>query len=50
MTLSYETVKTVEDPLIPTREIYPRLLEHQESHRRAELEAAAVGKQEGGTA
>ena len=39
MTLSYETVKTVEDPLIPTREIYPRLLEHQESHRRAELES-----------
>ena len=39
MTLAYETVKTVEDPLIPTREIYPRLLEHQESHRRAELES-----------
>ena len=39
MTRAYETVKTVEDPLIPTREIYPRLLEHQESHRRAELES-----------
>lgn len=39
MTLAYETVKTVENPLIPTREIYPRLLEHQESHRRAELES-----------
>ena len=39
MTLAYATVKTVEDPLIPTREIYPRLLEHQESHRRAELES-----------
>ena len=37
--LTYETVKTVEDPLLPPREILPRLLEHQESHRRAELES-----------
>lgn len=39
MLLSYETVKTVTDPLSPTKEIYPLLLEHQNSHRRAELEA-----------
>ncbi len=37
--LSYETVKTVPDPLAQPREILPRLLEHQESHRRAELES-----------
>ena len=39
MSLSYQTVSTVADPLIPTKDIYPLLLEHQESHRRAELEA-----------
>ena len=39
LTLSYETVKTVPDPLAPPREILPHLLEHQESHRRAELES-----------
>ena len=37
--LTYETVKTVEEPLLPPQEILPRLLEHQESHRRAELES-----------
>ncbi len=37
--LVYETVSTVSDPFIPTREIYPLLLRHQETHRRAELES-----------
>lgn len=37
--LSYQTVKTIYDPLIPTKDIYPLLLEHQQSHRRAELDA-----------
>ncbi|NCE63819.1 DNA replication/repair protein RecF [Pseudoflavonifractor sp. 524-17] len=39
MALSYATVKTVSDPAAPAKEIYPQLLEHQRSHRRAELEA-----------
>ena len=39
LSLSYQTVKTVGDPLLPTRDIYPRLLAHQESHRRAELDS-----------
>lgn len=39
LSLTYETVKTVPDPLIPTREIYPLLLEHQQLHRKAELES-----------
>lgn len=37
--LAYETVSTVSDPFVPTREIYPLLLRHQETHRRAELES-----------
>ena len=37
--LKYETVSTLSDPLVPTREILDALLEHQQSHRRAELEA-----------
>lgn len=39
LTLSYETVSSVEDPLAGAREILPRLLEHQQSHRQAELES-----------
>lgn len=39
LTLAYETVSTVEDPLAGAREILPRLLEHQQSHRQAELES-----------
>lgn len=39
LSLAYETVKTVTDPLAQPREIFPKLLEHQESHRRAELES-----------
>lgn len=39
LSLTYQTVSTVSDPLIPTREIYPLLLEHQASHRKAEIES-----------
>ena len=39
MTLRYETVKTVRDPLAPAKEILPALLAHQESHRQAELDS-----------
>ncbi|MCC8122812.1 MAG: DNA replication/repair protein RecF [Oscillospiraceae bacterium] len=38
LSLQYQTVKTVTDPLSSTKEIMPQLLEHQESHRQAELE------------
>ena len=37
--LSYTTVSTVTDPLAGAREILPQLLEHQQSHRQAELES-----------
>ena len=37
--LRYETVKTVTDPEAPMRDILSQLLEHQESHRQAELDA-----------
>ena len=37
--LRYETVKTVTDPEAPMRDILSQLLEHQESHRQAELES-----------
>ena len=39
MELRYETVSTVDDPLKPPREILPMLLDHQESHRQAELDS-----------
>ena len=39
LALDYRTVSTVEDPLAPTRTILEGLLEHQDSHRKAELEA-----------
>ena len=39
LTLSYQTVRTVRDPLGPTVSIYEDLRAHQDSHRRAELEA-----------
>ena len=39
LTLRYETVSTVTDPLRPPREILPELLSHQERHRQAELDA-----------
>ena len=38
MEMGYETVSTVDDPLRPPREILPMLLDHQESHRQAELD------------
>ena len=37
--LHYHTVSTVADPFAPVRDLYDRLREHQESHRRAELES-----------
>ena len=37
LSLRYETVSTVTDPLAPPSELLPRLLEHQESHRAAEI-------------
>ncbi len=39
MSLVYRTVSSIADPLRPSAELYPQLLEHQESHRRAELES-----------
>ena len=38
--LSYKTVSTVEDPFAPAKDLTDRLLEHLESHYRAELESA----------
>lgn len=38
LTISYQTVSTVQDPLAGREMIYSWLKEHQESHRRAELE------------
>ena len=37
--LSYQTVSTIDDPLAPTRTLLEQLLKHQDSHRKAELEA-----------
>ena len=37
--LSYETVSTVDDPMKAPRDILPLLLDHQESHRQAELDS-----------
>jgi len=37
LALRYETVSTVTDPLAQPKEILPRLLAHQESHRAAEI-------------
>ena len=39
LSLFYQTVSTVADPLAGAREILPRLLEHQQSHRQAELDS-----------
>ncbi len=39
LTLRYQTVKTVEDPLAPPSVILEQILKHQESHRRAEIES-----------
>ena len=40
LSIAYKTVSTVTDPLASEKEIYYRLCEHMESHRRAELESA----------
>jgi len=37
--LAYETVSTVDDPLKAPRDILPMLLNHQESHRQAEIDS-----------
>ena len=37
--IKYRTVSTVTDPTAPAKDIYYELCEHQESHRRAELES-----------
>lgn len=37
--LEYRTVSTVKDPTAPAAEIYYELCEHQENHRKAELES-----------
>ena len=39
LALAYQTVSTVIDPLTSPREILSQLLDHQQSHRQAELEA-----------
>lgn len=39
MELRYETVSTVSDPEASPRELLPQLLEHQERHRQAEIDA-----------
>ena len=37
LTLGYETVSAVTDPLAPTKEIFAQLCDHMEAHRAAEL-------------
>ena len=37
--LSYKTVSTIEDPLSPRAELESKILQHQESHLRAELDS-----------
>ena len=39
LNLNYTTVSTVKDPMAPALEVYYDLCEHQEQHRRAELES-----------
>ena len=39
LTLSYETVSSVTDPLAPPRTLLPQLLDHQQRHRQAELDS-----------
>lgn len=40
LNIQYQTVSTVSDPFASAKEIYFQLCEHQEAHRKAELEAA----------
>ena len=37
--MQYETVSSITDPMAPTRQLLDQLLDHQERHRQAELEA-----------
>ena len=39
LTVRYQTVSTIQDPLSPTVELYEAIRRHQDSHSRAELEA-----------
>ncbi len=39
LSLEYATVKTIEDPLAPARELVGPILEHQRAHRQAEIDA-----------
>ena len=39
LALAYETVSTVNDPLARPKELLPLLLEHQEKHRKAEIDS-----------
>ena len=39
LTLTYQTVSTVTDPMAPAQEVYVWLKEHQQSHARAEIES-----------
>ncbi len=39
LTLRYQTVSNIPDPLAPQQEILQKLLEHQHSHRQAELDS-----------
>ena len=42
LSLSYQTVGTVSDPFAAASEIYPELLEHQMTHRQAEIASGNV--------
>ncbi len=37
--LCYQTVSTIDDPFAPAQKIFARIMEHQESHYRAEVES-----------
>ena len=39
LSISYQTVSSIDDPLASAKDIYYKLCEHQESHRRAEIES-----------
>ena len=39
LVLEYKTVSTIDDPYVPRLELEQKILEHQESHLRAELES-----------
>lgn len=40
MSVTYQTVSTITDPFAPAQVLYEQILEHQQSHYRAELESA----------